>query len=684
MKFACVLFHADWLATKEPTMVEPEAVSEGPPKSPSWTPSYSTSVQGSSPRFESQAVLENDPEPFPSDPRASGDPPTPAQDAESVPAPAEPATAMEVPEPTANEDAKPSEVPPIDAPSDVVKPSLGQTRPAEMETEGPKSSWTPSYTVTTLPGSDSSPRVALKPEVDETPAVEAEDVRPVEKIEGAETPKIVTHADEEISEPVTTMETPLVQSYSVTSQPGSPRDSPKAELEEPEPEPQPTEPVQETHVAAPIVELANVPETVVTLAVQDEDAHVSEPVPEEESKPAWAQSYSVTSQPGSPRVSPRQVPDEVPEVEEETSWTQSYSVTSQPGSPRILPKEDLPEPTAEPINEPITVVTPPVEEVTPAPVEAEAPERPKSPWTPSYSVTTLEGQTEQAPPEDTEPGPEVAPIPKTFVGEVPGQTPEADAPVTDAPPSKPLIVEDERPERPKSPWTPSYSVTTLPGAAPAEEPVASEPSVEVSAPEPAEPAKAVEDQPKENGTTSDVFEVHEAVAQLVHDEPQVDVEVSEPTPVQPDPVSFACLCQMIRSTLTVIPSLNRTLPLRLRRRPPGLLRTRSRNFPAQVRRWRRGKRSQLLRTFQPWTGPPPGRSNLRHSQFPRRSLKTLGVPPMPHTHKVPLPTAPRWRRIKTMNRITSPMCPSPWTRPQRSKPFVSHVHCLVVVLTRKT
>jgi hypothetical protein len=34
-------------------------------ESPSWTPSYSATSQGSSPHFESQAILENDPEPTP-------------------------------------------------------------------------------------------------------------------------------------------------------------------------------------------------------------------------------------------------------------------------------------------------------------------------------------------------------------------------------------------------------------------------------------------------------------------------------------------------------------------------------------------------------------------------------------------------------------------------------------------
>ncbi|KAF9791017.1 hypothetical protein BJ322DRAFT_421705 [Thelephora terrestris] len=219
----------------------------------------------------------------------------------------------------------------------------------------------------------------------------------------------------------------------------------------------------------------------------------------------------------------------------EPSWTQSYSVTSQPGSPRILPKDDPQEPIVEPIavaEEPITVVTPPVEEATTAPDEAETADRPKSPWTPSYSVTILQGQTEQAPPEDAEPEAEVETIPKSFIGEASESTSVIDAPHTGALPLDPLAANDGQPERPKSPWTPSYSVTTLPGSAPMEEPepdsAAGGPPVDVEAPA-LGLVKAAEDQPKDNGTTSDVFEVHEAVSQLaVQDEPELDVKTSEP------------------------------------------------------------------------------------------------------------------------------------------------------------
>ena len=551
-------------------------------------PSYSTTVQGASPLNESH-VLKDDSGPVLSEVVAPGDVPNTTQDAEPVSAPAESVVALGVPEPTVFDDTKPVDAPSEELPG-VFDPSLGQpplVQSVEIETERPKSPWTPSHTVTTLPDSGSIPLVDSKPELDETPTTETEaEVPPVENAEAVETPKIVTPADEQLPGPAATTETPWARSYSVTSQPGSPRLSPKVGLGELESEPQPVGPIQET--PTPIVELANVPKTVVTPAVEGEGEHVARPeqVPEEESKPAWIQSYTIISQPGSPRVPPKRATEEVPEAEESPTWTQSYYVTPQPGSPRVLPKEGLPEPTADHIvvtEQPTMIVTPPVEEVTPAVAETEAPERPKSPQTPSYSVTTLENQTKEALPQDAEPELETAPIPKAFVREAPAPAPEVDPPIKDVPSSEPLAVEDEQPERPKSPWTPSYSVTTLPGTTPAKEsepgPAAPPVDVEVPAPEPIEVAKVVEDQQKDHGATSDVFEVHEAVARLaVHDEPQVDAKIPEPAPLQLDLVSYGLVCQTIRSVLIIVSSPSQTLPLGSRRSPAGLLRTQPHNF----------------------------------------------------------------------------------------------------------
>ena len=510
-------------SVQESTTVEPGTVSGDVSESPSWTPSYSTTVQGSSPHFQPETIPKGDSEPVSDELSALNGVPAITRDARSAPAEPEP---TEDPEPAVTEDRT----------------------------------------------------------LDEAPAVEAgPEVPSVEKVEGTETPKIVAPADEEPAEPAATTETSSwTQSYSVISQPGSPRLSPKVEPKELEPESQPAESV-------------DIPKTLITPAVEDGDEHVPEPAPEEESKPAWTQSYSVTSQPGSPRISPKQVPEEIPEVEEvEPSWTQSYSVTSQPGSPRISPKEDLPESTPEPIavaDEPTMVVIPPAEEAAPAPAEVESEERPESPWTPSYSVTTLEGQIEQAPPEDFAPEMEVTPTPKNFTEEAPEPQPEVDVPAMDTPAPEPLAVGDEQTEQPQSSWTPSYSVTTLPGSVPAEEaesyPVANKPSVDVEAqaPEQVESVRTVE-QPKENGATSDVFEVHEAVTQLaVHDEPQGDVETLEPVPPQLDLVSSTCRCQNDCSVLTTTFSPSRMLPTRSGK-PLGPLHTQSRTFRAQAQVWR--------------------------------------------------------------------------------------------------
>ena len=491
------LTHADWLVTQELTTVEPEATPEDVSKSSSWAPSYSTIVQGSSPHFESETVLKDDSEAVSSEPPASDDVSATIQDTELTPTPAEPVAAEEDPKPAGTEDVKSADEVPIDRPSE-------------------------------------QPSDAFDTSLNETPSV-------VGEAEASSEGEIVSAA--------ATIGTPWTQSYSATSQPVSP----KVEMKELEPEPHPVESIQETPVALPVFDLTDVPKTVVTHAAEDEDERVAESAPEEEPKVAWTQSYSVTSQPGSPRVSPKQVPEEIPEVEEvKPSWTQSYSVTSQPGSPRDPPK-DLPEPILElaaVADEPTAVVTPPVGEAVHAPVEAEASERPKSPWTPSYSATTLEGQAEQDPPEDAVPESEVAPIPKTFVGEAPDPQPEVDAPVAGTPTSEPLTAKDNEPERPKSPWTPSYSVTTLPGSAPAEESepctITNKPPVGTEMPpvESVEAVKAAEERPKESGAISDVFEVHEAITQLaVHDEPQVDVKTPEPAPPQLELVSSTCRCQ---------------------------------------------------------------------------------------------------------------------------------------------
>lgn len=72
-------FGIDQFSVQELVVAEPEITADNVQETSSWTPSYSTTVQGSSPRFESQATLESDPEPVPA---ASEDVPTVTQEGE--------------------------------------------------------------------------------------------------------------------------------------------------------------------------------------------------------------------------------------------------------------------------------------------------------------------------------------------------------------------------------------------------------------------------------------------------------------------------------------------------------------------------------------------------------------------------------------------------------------------------
>ncbi|KAF9791018.1 hypothetical protein BJ322DRAFT_421677 [Thelephora terrestris] len=266
---------ADGLAVEDPTQelttVEPGDTPGGASETISWTPSYSTTVQGSGPHFESEAPSEDNSELLSSGLLPCDDVHGTTHDAQAI---AETEATVEISEPTVTEgETSTTDVPAVDAPSEELShsadPTSGQVHLAQPEeaAERPKSPWTPSYSVTTLPGSGSTPHVDSN--LDETPAVEAEaEVLPVNTFEGTETPKIITPEDEEGERPLDPAaiaeSLSWAQSYSVTSQPGSPRISPKAELDEFEPEPQHLESAQEPEppLAVPIVELADVPETV--------------------------------------------------------------------------------------------------------------------------------------------------------------------------------------------------------------------------------------------------------------------------------------------------------------------------------------------------------------------------------------------------------------------------------------
>ena len=198
-KVSSIIFCAERSATQE--HAEPETA-PGVSETTSWTPSYSTTVQGTSPRFESEATLKDSTLP-------SEVLPATAQDAEPVQAPAQTRTNVETSGSTAAEDTElTNETSTVGLSPVVVDPSSDQARlaqPEDTEPERSKSPWTPLYSVTTLPGSSSSPRIDSGPELDGTPSVVAE-ASLAERVEGTETPKIIVPEDEKPAEPVT--ETP--------------------------------------------------------------------------------------------------------------------------------------------------------------------------------------------------------------------------------------------------------------------------------------------------------------------------------------------------------------------------------------------------------------------------------------------------------------------------------------------
>ncbi|KAJ7650329.1 hypothetical protein FB45DRAFT_1050367 [Roridomyces roridus] len=137
-----------------------------------------------------------------------------------------------------------------------------------------------------------------------------------------------------------------------------------------------------------------------------------------------------------------------------------------------------------------------------APREPEI-ERPKSPWTPSYSVTT---QGPGIPTAEELEAADLSTLPPPATEAVAADIEEQQAPtetlveapaivLEDKAPADSLSPQEPEPERPKSPWTPSYSVTTQgPGIPTTEELDAAElpvlpPPVEATAP-PAEDTSA--------------------------------------------------------------------------------------------------------------------------------------------------------------------------------------------------
>jgi hypothetical protein len=262
---------------------------------------------------------------------------------------------------------------------------------AEEIERPPSRPWTPSYSTTSQGPSDAhaaEPAVPVpeeahsEPEPVQTLAASTDETRPPSR--------------------------PWTPSYSVTSQvPATPSQD---EAKEPSTAPAlqvSTEELAAAHEAAaqndaevkapltPQIQINDGPEV---CCVRDRmpaaTDHVAKPAheqqPEEDSKASWTQSYSVTSQPGSPRQEQAELLAEgahEQQLEEDSkpSWAQSYSVTSQPGSPRQERAEISEEEPAQEIAEVEQSSSEVAGGAQPeTSLEAEAP--PQRPWTPSYSV----------------------------------------------------------------------------------------------------------------------------------------------------------------------------------------------------------------------------------------------------------------------------------------------------------
>ncbi|KAF7978796.1 hypothetical protein HWV62_44554 [Athelia sp. TMB] len=322
--------------------------------------------------------------------------------------------------------------------------------------EPPKSPWTPSYSVTS-----------------QGPVSQDSEIEQLEQL-----PPPVQQSDEEPPK------SPWTPSYSVTSQGPVYQDSEIEQLEQlpppvqpsaEEPPKSPWTPSYSVTNQGPVVEdleieqLAQLPPPVTGAATHEEGA-VAQPeisnaqvsrVPSIDVTKSFdvqetnslhnisaAEEAVVTKSPSQLSIN---LPATITTSEEErpkSPWTPSYSVTRQ-GS------------------------------VTKDPAELDDSEQlppPKSPWTPSYSVTRQGSvsqdagldQLEQLPPNSVEaplldssarsasPSPAVVYEPPSSIVPAAASTEEADAPANIA-----LIMpEVDVPDRPASPWTPSYSVTT--------------------------------------------------------------------------------------------------------------------------------------------------------------------------------------------------------------------------------
>ncbi|KAH8834953.1 hypothetical protein DL96DRAFT_15385 [Flagelloscypha sp. PMI_526] len=242
--------------------------------------------------------------------------------------------------------------------------------------------WTPSYSVSTLGNpapaivepSDVAPEASSSNTVSEAPT---RPWTPSYSVSQQGKPAPVEIVDSAATEPPRST-SPYPQSYSVTNQRGTQK--PAQELEEAKQPPRswtPSYSVSTQGIPAPV----QMPE------VQIEGTPVN--VAEVKQIGPFPQSYSVTNQPGSPRVQPVDTVDEVPVTSVNLGWTPSYSVSRQ-GSPAPPVPALVAEPEPAAVVEPVRSVTDqqasPRIEVTNPVNPAGLENTPKRSWTRSYSV----------------------------------------------------------------------------------------------------------------------------------------------------------------------------------------------------------------------------------------------------------------------------------------------------------
>ncbi|TFK72908.1 hypothetical protein BDN72DRAFT_835517 [Pluteus cervinus] len=343
---------------------------------------------------------------------------------------------------------------------------------SQPDHERPKSPWVSSYSVNSqgsagaLP-SDVTAEVLPTPQVNVLAAIPTaiRDVplEPTEEIPEVQVPSVVVVPTTEAQPDIERPKSPWVSSYSVNSQ-GSPA-------------------LQTGPLPSEVAITAPSPSSNEPSAMPTSEAEVDRP------KSPWAPSYSINTQ-GSPAMPQVELVPEVAELEATTlfnlgankeadqeileapavvgpvaaearesedplqsSWVPSYSVNSQ-GSPAVPPSDLGPE----------VVVSPSADKEIVVEAEPEL-ERPKSPWVPSYSV-------------ETQGSPAVSSSELPPVGVESAES--SDPSNIDVKPSLTMLLNDKSPaerdesgvsrsitpvndaevtERPKSPWTPSYSVT---------------------------------------------------------------------------------------------------------------------------------------------------------------------------------------------------------------------------------